>query len=397
MCDTLCVRHTGRTLFAKNSDRPVHEAQVIEAHRARPESGSTKLRTQYLAIDDADAAATLGSRPVWLWGFEHGVNEHRVAIGNERVYTVDDPSATPAALIGMDLVRLGLERADTADGAVDVMTELLERHGQGGIADAADDEAYFSSFLVADPRSAWVLETSARTWAAKPVAGGAAISNRIALDDQWTRASTDVDVGRSFEDWRDPKSWAALADIRLACTLPAVTGEDRIDEPADLAALMRHHGTRAWGRPGDDPRDVSELPPAEIGPNGEGITVCMHVRDYQATAASMICELPEDLDRPLRAWVAVGSPCVSVYVPVFPTATVPLELGEETTWRRFENLRDRVENDGDALAAVRAVLAPLESALWSEADDVVADPAHHAAYAAEAWRRVDEALGRLGV
>ncbi len=111
----------------------------------------------------------------------------------------------------MDLVRLGLERARTADGAVDVMTELLERHGQGGIADAADDDAYFSSFLVADPRSAWVLETSGRSWAAKPVADGAAISNRIALDDEWTRASTDVDIGRAFDEWRDPEGLGRTA------------------------------------------------------------------------------------------------------------------------------------------------------------------------------------------
>jgi hypothetical protein len=30
------------------------------------------------------------------------------------------------------------------------MTSLLDEHGQGGIADRADDEAYFSSFLLAD-------------------------------------------------------------------------------------------------------------------------------------------------------------------------------------------------------------------------------------------------------
>ena len=104
MCDSLCIVRPVGTLFAKNSDRPVGEAQVVEWHPSRPSSGS--VRTQYLELDDAGACAVVGSRPTWLWGFEHGVNEHRVAIGNERVWTRDDPLTGPPALIGMDLVRL---------------------------------------------------------------------------------------------------------------------------------------------------------------------------------------------------------------------------------------------------------------------------------------------------
>jgi dipeptidase len=80
VCDTLCVVGDGVTLFAKNSDRPVREPQVVEAHGRRP--GGGRLRTQYLDIDDTGAAATVLSRPVWLWGAEHGVNEHGVAVGN---------------------------------------------------------------------------------------------------------------------------------------------------------------------------------------------------------------------------------------------------------------------------------------------------------------------------
>jgi len=37
-------------------------------------------------------------------------DEHGVAIGNEKVYTKANPNKEPPALIGMDLVRLGLER-----------------------------------------------------------------------------------------------------------------------------------------------------------------------------------------------------------------------------------------------------------------------------------------------
>ncbi|MGH9033247.1 MAG: C69 family dipeptidase, partial [Acidimicrobiia bacterium] len=123
MCDTLCAIGGERTLFGKNSDRPVAEAQVAEVHTRRP--GGGRLRTTYLDLDDPGAAALLGSRPAWMWGLEHGVNEHGVAIGNERLYTVDDPHAAAPALLGMDLVRLGVEGAASADEAVAVMTELL--------------------------------------------------------------------------------------------------------------------------------------------------------------------------------------------------------------------------------------------------------------------------------
>src|SRR6516225_7998384 len=89
----------------------------------------------------------------------------------------------------MDLVPLGLERARSADEAVEVMAALLERCGQGGIADAAHHEAYDSSFLVADASGALVLETAGSDYAAASFPDGAAISNRIALGTGWTRAS----------------------------------------------------------------------------------------------------------------------------------------------------------------------------------------------------------------
>src|SRR5690606_20781683 len=118
---------------------------------------------------------------------------------------------------------------------------------------------------------------------------GVAISNRLSIGADWDRASADVAPGTAFDDRRD-RDWAPIADIRLGCTLPAVAAASGVGSPAELAAVMRHHGERPWGRPGGDPHDVSPLPPAEIGPDGTGVTVCMHVRGYQATAASMVCE-----------------------------------------------------------------------------------------------------------
>ena len=128
MCDTLCAVGSERTLFAKNSDRPVAEVQLVESFASR--RGGGRLRTQYIEIDDAGAFALLGCRPEWLWGLETGVNEHRVAIGNEKVFTVDDPYKVEPALLGMDLVRLGLERGRTADEALDVTVRAASATGR---------------------------------------------------------------------------------------------------------------------------------------------------------------------------------------------------------------------------------------------------------------------------
>ena len=84
MCDTFARTGPAGTLFAKNSDRPRNEAQVVRWHPPRPAGAS--LHTQYLTIDDAPTHGVMLSQPTWLWGAEHGVNEHGVAIGNERVW-----------------------------------------------------------------------------------------------------------------------------------------------------------------------------------------------------------------------------------------------------------------------------------------------------------------------
>lgn len=76
-------------------------------------------------------------------------------------------------LISILLFSLGLERADTAEGALDVITSLLEKYGQGGPCSEHDDShIYHNSFLIADTKEAWVLETSGKLWAAERVTSG---------------------------------------------------------------------------------------------------------------------------------------------------------------------------------------------------------------------------------
>lgn len=279
MCDLLVVlpaaSATGHTLFAKNSDRPPTEQQVVEWLPPRRE---TETRTTYLMVDGPPSGTTLGvlgSRPAWMWGLEHGVNEAGVAAGNATIYTTLDPRGHPAALTGMDLVRLALERSATAAEAVDVIATAIDRWGQGGSGHEGADRPYWSSFLVADPDRAWVVETSGRELRAEPVARSWATSNRTTI----------ADFDAEHRHPRQPV--AALVDPRLAASRKVLA-----HAPVSVAALQAHLASHEGG--------------------ADGWTVCMHVDGVEETRSAMVVEL--DPRGPV-AWVAEGSPCRTAFEP----------------------------------------------------------------------------------
>jgi secernin len=339
MCDVLCALPAasagGSTLFAKNSDRPPGEAQRLEWHPPRRDAGQVRATYIDVAAHPGDTLGVLLSRPFWMWGAEHGVNEAGVAAGNETIYTTLDPRRFPPALTGMDLVRLALERAASAEAATDVLTALLERYGQGGSGYHGKDVPYWSSFLIADGTDAWVVETSGTAWAAERVARTRAISNRTtipAFDAEHRHPRQPV------ERLVDPR-W------RASC---AVLAAEPVDEAALVAHLRSHAGEDGW-------------------------TVCMHAGGDQATTASVVARL-DAAGRPLASWCA-GWPCRSVFVPLY----VGHPIGEPVPWERFAALRPEE----------RPPLDELERSLLADCSDS-ADWPH------EAWRRVDDALGGLG-
>jgi hypothetical protein len=328
----------GATLWAKNSDRPPTESQRLEWHPSRRDDGP--VRCTHISVDPSvrPTVGVVGSRPAWQWGFEHGVNEAGVAAGNETIYTTLDPRRAPPALIGMDLVRLALERADSALGAVSVIVDLLEQYGQGGTGHDGVDRPYWSSFLVADAGAAWVVETSGRQWAAEPVERTRAISNR-----------TTIPVFDA--EHRHPRQPVeTLVDPRLAATR-AVLADEPVSVDAVVGLLRSHAGE-------------------------EGFTVCMHAGDEEATTASAVASLPGGGRRPLVRWL-LGSPCTSVYVPLF----VGRPIGSPVAWERFAALAGRPEGRPAALDDLEASLA--------------ADARDDDGWADEAWARVDGALRRI--
>ena len=398
-CDTLVVlgAHTrdGHTLFAKNSDRPPDECQPLFQAPALTHDAGASVACQYLAIPQAPAtAAVLGSRPWWLWGFEHGVNEHRVAIGNEALHTRDEVPDT--GLLGMDLVRLGLERGRTADEARRAITTLLERHGQGGSASHRIDRRYHNSFIIADPNEAWVLETSGRHWAARRVRERAAISNCATIEDDWDEASAGIeDYARARGWWTAPGSRRFNFRAAFENPEPRYRAEARLDAScrflADVgrptvASMMRHlrdhheGGTvHVPGRKEGDPR---------------GWSVCMHPDPgVSATAASMVAELPRDHSVPLGVWCSQATPCTSAFVPVAINAPLPAPLiaggGEPdptSSWWAMKAL-------GDAVMVDPARLTPPVQEAWSAWEHDVAAEGRQAGPAAAA--RLEERVATM--
>lgn len=185
MCDTFVALPDstldGSLIFGKNSDRPAGEIQDVVSFPARQHASGTTVRCTWRRIPQArETYAVILSKPRWMWGAEMGANECGVVIGNEAVWT-NEPFAD-SGLLGMDLLRLGLERGATAGGALQVIVELMEEFGQGGNCAEHFAFTYHNSWLIADSNEAWVLETAGQYWAAERITGGTrSISNSLSI------------------------------------------------------------------------------------------------------------------------------------------------------------------------------------------------------------------------
>jgi hypothetical protein len=177
----------------------------------------------------------------------------------------------------MDIVRLVLERCDRAALGVDLIERLLREVGQGGTGHDGVVRPYWSSFLLADPSEAFVVETSGNDLAVEPVTEARATSNRTTIPafdaaHRHPRQPTDVLV--------DPRLRASEAVLQA--------------RPVTVASLQAHLASHEGG--------------------ADGWTVCMHVdspEHREATTAAMIAELPAH-GGPTVHHLA-GSPCTGTW------------------------------------------------------------------------------------
>jgi secernin len=384
-CDTMVAladsTSTGDVIFAKNSDRPVNECQPLELHPRQTHADGAVTECQFVSLP---AVATtyrhIGSRPYWCWGYEHGANEHQVVIGNEGLAS-RLPEASEPKLIGMEIIRLALERASSASEAVDVITSLVSEYGQGKFANDAGVRTYDNGYIVADPREAYVIETGGHHWGVKRVERALGISNVYSIETDWDSLSRGAAKHAREHGWPGARGRLNFADAftkdardegsgalrrRRACTVL-----DRRLGRIDAATMMQLLADHGDGKTPDEPF-------VENADFAGGI--CIHCNDDGTggnTAASIVSELCADGSRLAIHWCALYSPCLALFLPMFVEGDLPasLAVGGETAsddspWWVFHRLAAAVRGDRDASAAVREAWRPVQEELFASAYDV---------------------------
>jgi len=314
MCDTMIAlkgsTRSGYNVFAKNSDRDPNEPQYYTFIPAADHAKGSKVKCTYIEVDQVPHTyAVILSKPSWIWGGEMGTNEFGVTIGNEAIWT-KMPYGEPA-LLGMDSLRMALERGKTAAEAVDVIIGLLEKYGQGGNCAFDGVFHYHNTYLVSDPEEAYILETAGKFWALEKISRVRSISNVMSVSKYerihpeaiayavsmgWCTGEGDFNFATTYLDHLHPVNMGGT--LRSGCTARTIRADEgRVDVTTMKRALRNHNSNAVWT-------------------GCQFSSPCMHARhmgDCQSTASMIAVIRPNG--RTTYWGTGMSIPCVAPFKP----------------------------------------------------------------------------------
>jgi dipeptidase len=204
----------------------------------------------------------------------------------------------------MDLLRLGLERSKSAKEALEIITDLLEIYGQGGsCAYNQQGWIYHNSYIIADNKEAFVLETADKWWIVETVKDFRSISNNLsirgkgdmrrkgiiqhAIDRGYCKDDSDFDFAMIFSDPQIPSNFSV--ETREGCTFHMLRENRKIITPSLMMDFLREH---------------------DVG-------ICMH-GSFQSTG-SQVSHLKKDIKNSVHWFTGSSLPCLNVFKPyLFP-------------------------------------------------------------------------------
>lgn len=308
MCDTMWKQTTDGIIFAKNSDRACNEPNLTVFFEGGKRE-EKQVKCTYISIPQVSSVnSVLLVKPSWMWGAEMGINDKWVTIGNEAVFT-KSKGKKEEKLLGMDMLRLALERSDSAKSALSVIIGLLTKYGQGGNCGYGKSFYYDNSFLITDAAEGYILETAGTDYTVTKLKDAGNISNRLTAGEFFDVNSEPVFTYFSGSAQREKK---ACEDISRAQSL------------SDAFAAMRSHVC------GDK----------KLFTKGSVKSVCMHqslLGDH--TTGSMAVRY----GKTPSIWITGSSaPCLSVFKPViFGQSIPPVFFAEDESleyWKTREYL-----------------------------------------------------------
>ncbi|MHA1399373.1 MAG: C69 family dipeptidase [Candidatus Heimdallarchaeaceae archaeon] len=355
MCDTIVAvgeaTKDGSVIFGKNSDREPNEVHIIEYHPRKKYEEETELQTTYITIPQVEETfEVLLLKPFWMWGCEMGSNEFGVTIGNEAVWTKMPYSKK--GLLGMDMIRLALERTKTAQEALQMIIELLKKYGQGGPCGYTDKKLFYhNSFIIADPHEAWVLETADKFWIAEKVQGIRTISNTLTIGKHYDLIHPDLidyaierglckseesfDFAKCFIKSLKIEQIGGMGKQRQACTTSLLLKNKGKITPETVMFILRNH-------------NISPAKESKWAPHKSSMkSPCLHATSFitpSQTTGSLVSHLKENIQ---VHWVTgTSAPCTSIYKPIFlphvgieeQTKSVSSTYNPECLWWQHERL-----------------------------------------------------------
>ncbi len=313
MCDTLAFfsrLESGRSFFAKNSDRDPGEPQIIEMVYDAGQNFETDFLSEKLTkyTDGPFRSlkkifrqfehpyAALISRPLWIWGAEMGVNEKGVAIGNEAVFSKE--KLNDNGLLGMDILRLALHNVENADAATDFIIHLLEKQGQGGNGSYSGTLKYHNSFLIKDWNKAFVLESSANSWACREVSDSVSISNCYITGSDYQRSSKNLQ-GKNITKALESRFYTFFAKGHFRQNYTSEYIKTRDKNLSQIFSLLRTHINTQNNRP-----------------KGGMKSICVHpgILVKSETTSSMVADYYGS--QQIIWHTSAPNPCVSLYKPI---------------------------------------------------------------------------------